>query len=73
MNLLPFIIFIIVSYYCAYVLDFVFTNFCKLLQKNPFGSINEVIIMLFSSVNSVILCLCNLNNLLKNYANLHHP
>ena len=44
MNLLHFIIFIVVSYYCAYVLDFGFTNFCKLLRKNPFGSINKVII-----------------------------
>ena len=43
MNLLHFIIFIVVSYYCAYVLDFVFTYFCKLLRKNPFGSINKVI------------------------------
>ena len=47
MNLLHFIIFIVVLYYCAYVLDFVvvffFTYCCKLLRKNPFGSINKVI------------------------------
>ena len=43
MNLLYFIIFIVVSYYCAYFLDFVFTYCCKLLRKNPFGSINKVI------------------------------
>ena len=38
-----FIIFIVVSYYCAYILDFALTYCCKLLRKSPFGSINKVI------------------------------
>ena len=40
MNLLHFIIFIVVSYYCAYVLDFVFlltvVNYCG---RTPLGAL----------------------------------
>ena len=35
MNLLHFIIFIVVSYYCAYILDFVFYLLLQIIAEEP--------------------------------------